>query len=172
MLLILNIVSRQSMLATSFHVRNLEEMTAQGTLKFLRIKWNLLLLVRNETLFMKTLFINPIMKPFIKKANMFYDTRMTKSMTSKDCCFLNLGLYFKTNLAKVMQVERDRTGVQSRSFHHLCPCPQFLLSNSCYNRSRRFWEVWTYLVKGVYSWNIVLERINRLFGSTLKFSLH
>ena len=74
-------------------LENLEEMTAQGTLKFLRIKSNLLLLVRNETLFMKTLFRNPVMKPFIKKkANMFYDTRMTKSMTSKDFCFLNLGL--------------------------------------------------------------------------------
>lgn len=67
---------------------------------------------------------------------MFYDTRMTKSMTSKDCCFLNLGLYFKTNLAKVMQVGRDRTGIQSRSFDHLCP--RFLISNSCYNQSRRF----------------------------------
>lgn len=38
-------------------LENLEEMTAQGTLKFLRIKSNLPLLVRNETLFR-----NPLLK--------------------------------------------------------------------------------------------------------------
>ena len=56
-------------------LENLEEMTAQGTLKFLRIKSNLLLLVRNETLFMKTLFRNPVMKPFIKKKPICFMTQ-------------------------------------------------------------------------------------------------
>lgn len=51
-------------------LENLEEMTAQGTLKFLRIKSNLPLLVRNETLFR-----NPIMKPLIKKKPICFMTQ-------------------------------------------------------------------------------------------------
>lgn len=68
-----------------------------------------------------------------------------------------------------MQVEGDRAGIQSRSFDHLCPCPQLPTSKSCFIiRVGDFERVGRILVKGVYQQDFELERIHRLFVSTLK----
>lgn len=84
------------------------------------MKSKLLLLVRSETLVMTR--------------NQGVLMQEEKSMASKDCCFFDLMTLRQGSLPKVIQVERNRAGIQSRSFdQYFTFAPSFLIlsPNNC-----------------------------------------
>lgn len=57
-----------------------------------------------------------------------------KGMASKDCCCFDLMTLGQSSLPKVIQVEKDRAGIQSRSFDlYFTFAPSFLILslNNC-----------------------------------------